>query len=173
MPRVAAPSDRSASMHDAVHPARPPVGETAHQMREESWPAQFVPATNMPNIPARPGMVQKWVRDPITQDSQETSWSRSYGENWRPRDPATVPPGATYRTGKNIHGNDCIRRGNSVLCEMPEYLWKQREELYAQRSKGQYAARMKEADSGLANMRHDDELTVTVGHRVGVSPMTD
>ena len=174
MPRPNALPRERAPVHDAVHAARPAVGDTQHIGTTESFPTQWKPANNMPDIPPLPGMRHKWVRDPITPDSHETSWSRSYGEGWRPRDPATVPLGQNYRSGKNIHGADCIRRGNMVLCHMPETLWKQREQHYAKITAAQYDAKSREATGNLPHMKHDDEMTVTVarGPR-SVSPMTD
>ena len=174
MPRLAPMHAPRAAAHEPAHPMRPAVGVTEHAPREDSWPETWRPSANMPEIEPMPGMVHKWVRDPIVADSQEMSWQRSYADGWRPRDPATVPlgPGATYTRGKNIHGVDVIRRGNSVLCHMPERLWEQRMAHTQARARGEMAAQAKSID-GNTQIRQDVETSVTVGRSGRAVPMTD
>lgn len=115
--------ERPRVMHHAVH-----VDREAEAARVEAHP--FIDPTraiNSPYLeapPPRDGFIQRWIADGSKDNSDNTAqrnWWIKQRAGWRPRDPSTVPPQLRdlYPSSQLGSGQDCIRVGTSVLCELP------------------------------------------------------
>ena len=127
-PQRRAPLDRMREP-DPIHP---PLHEdpSIHDDPPVDWGAPSA----FPNIPARPGMAQKWVRTHIGPDGDEMNVQKNLSQGWKPRMADTIKDytqpklyGARFEGAASIPG--------MVLMEMPEELYAQKVAYHANRTK--------------------------------------
>ncbi|MEQ1711639.1 MAG: hypothetical protein ABL908_09570 [Hyphomicrobium sp.] len=168
MPRISSSTaqvspvrERPQVVRAAVHQTRDADIATEREIHVDSAPTVWREPTALDAPPPRPGMVQRWVRDLAVADSQDNNWARRYGEGWRPRDPSSVSGAFQYLTGKSSAGQPTLRVGNSVLCEMPVDLARQRAAHYRNKLERQ----MQTAGADL------DGEAAAAGRKIGMRPI--
>lgn len=92
------------------------TAENVHEAEATPW----IKGVKLPNIPARPGYRQKWVRVALLKEDDSKNVETKYRMGYRPRDPATVPVGAYIPTIGGGEWAGCIGVEGSVLMEIPE-----------------------------------------------------
>lgn len=99
-----------------------------HTVVDEPW----VNPSTLPDIPARSGMRQRWVRVGLRGQPDATNMARRFREGWRPRAVETLGdlPAPIIQGGK-FNGHIGIE--GLVLCEMPEARARQRDEYFRKR----------------------------------------
>ena len=125
--------ERPISTRPTMHATRDVQEAESHIVHVDSPPLEWRAASNLDAPEPRPGYVQRWIRDLVNPDSQDANWARKYAEGWRPRPVETVGAAFRFMIGATSGGVAVVRVGNSVLCEMPVQLAKQRAEHYRQK----------------------------------------
>ncbi len=91
--------------------------------RKRSWTQPSV----LPDIPARPGWVHKWVRTDTYGVADKTNYAKRLREGWEPVDIADYPELQSYAGGAE-HGR--IEVGGLIACRMPAEMVKERSDHY-------------------------------------------
>lgn len=176
MPRVAVRRDAHAdqrlnptNLHGSAHVTRDAEEAQRHVAHADDADVVWRAPSNLDAPPPRPGMVQRWVRDGLTDPKDVPHFMRKVREGWQPRDPSTVPGASrAYTVGKAANDSACIRVGSMVLMEMPDRVARARnnavrdavdrlaravpESVEALNGRGQFSA-----------VRQDDRVQVTTG----------
>lgn len=85
-------------------------------LREERNDLLWVEGNNLPNIAAREGMTQRWVRTKTNgNDDEKNLWKRQ-NQGWEPRKYSTIPKGQ-YVPKINFDGDDIVGMHDMVLME--------------------------------------------------------
>ena len=97
-----------------------------HAEEDKPW----VRPTSLEAPPARPGLVQRWIRVGSMGQDDPTNTARKFREGWKPRPAASIPAG--WHTPSINHGKwaGCIGVEGMLLCEMPEKMVKKRNDHY-------------------------------------------
>lgn len=108
--------DRPMALRHAAHETRDAEAERPKTLREETDAARWINPTSLDAPNPRPGFVQRWI-----DESDGSHWMKKMREGYSPRDPATLTERdrQLYQTTKSTSGQDMIRVGKSVLCEIP------------------------------------------------------
>ncbi len=108
--------------------------EEVHQAWDEPW----VRSGTLPSdIPARPGMVQRWIRVSSRGENDTTNVSRKFREGWVPRKAETLPKGFMAPTIERGSFVGCIGVEGMILCEMPKSRNDQRNAYFQKRKNTQ------------------------------------
>lgn len=109
--------------------------ETMHGDFDYSKP--WAPPSLLPEIPARPGMVQKWCRIAVFGVDDAANLSRFQNQGWLARRLDTV--GKEYHPPTLAHGahSGCVVVKDLILCEMPVERSRQRNAYYAEKQRRQ------------------------------------
>lgn len=144
-------------------------------LREEKNDLLWVEGTNLPNIAARDGMVQRWVRTKITNnDDDKNIWKRQK-QGWEPRRLSTIPKGEHVPV-INIKGDDVVGMPDMVLMERPIELHKRYHELRRNDVRRQQQAidndvmKFHDAESGLRNRQSNITSQVHMGRVPNIAP---
>lgn len=93
------------------------VSEDIHQ----EWDADWNPSKGMldtTSYPARPGMVQRWIRTHLNGREDANNIMRQQNRGWRPRSADTIPKGVFAPTF-DLRGTTVIGMEGIVLMERP------------------------------------------------------
>lgn len=107
------------------------------QEGHESWDEPWVRSGTLPEIPARTGMVQRWIRVAMRGENDATNTSRKFREGWRPRKADSLPKNFIAPTIQGGAYAGCIGVEGMLLCEMPRERNDQRNAYFARRKKTQ------------------------------------
>lgn len=133
----------------------------------------------LPEIPARPGYVQRWVRTKIGGVDDPQNMSAKFNQYWRRRDPKSLPTG-TYAPTIHVEGvGDAIGISGMVLMERPQEVHDQFKRRIEQRTQAQrdsveqsLFSEHKPADQGFGRPgTAEDKSVAKVGS--GVMPVDD
>lgn len=105
---------RPASLHDGRDQSLQSA-QDVHKEHDEPW----VRPSSLPEIPARSGYVQRWIRVATGGKADASNISRRYREGWRPRRMETVPKNIGVPTLNTGEYAGCVGVEGSVLMEMP------------------------------------------------------
>jgi len=110
---------RDQLLHDA---------QDIHQENDEQW----VRPSSLPEIPARSGYVQRWIRVSSGGKADASNISRRFREGWRPRRIETVPKNIGVPKLNTGEYSGCVGVEGSVLMEMPKERNDQRNKHYSE-----------------------------------------
>lgn len=106
-------------MRSGVHDSRNQTTREVEGVHEE-FPVDFEPAGPLPQIAARPGFVQRWVRvRKGGQDDAQNVFAASR-KGWTPRRPDTVPKHLQFMVVQREGIGGCIGTHDCVLMERHE-----------------------------------------------------
>lgn len=103
---------------DSIHASRVEderQAEQIHEFADEPW----VNPVSLPEIKARPGMVQRWIRVAIRAEADPVNTARKFREGWVPRKVDTVPKNVPVPRIEGGKYAGCIGVEGMILCEMP------------------------------------------------------
>jgi len=131
--------------------------------------------TSLPDIPARSGFDQRWIRTKIGGEDDPVNVSRSLNKGWKRRDPDTLP--ANFKTLRSyVEGiGESVGVSGMVLMERPKQISRKFKDSKDQRT----AAQMQSVDDNLfkshtagsgfgAPARVEDKTEVTRGKPISV-----
>lgn len=98
------------------------------------------------DIPARPGMAQKWIRTLLNGQDDVRNITRMLQLGWKPRPLDSVPGGFSPPTLRHKQLGNVIGVGDLVLCEMPQARADRLKEVSRQKLRTQMAAISKKAE---------------------------
>lgn len=101
----------------------------------------------LPNIPARNGFSQRWIRSKIGGENDSKNLSTAYNNGWRRRDPATVPPTIAAPSVYVEGVGDSVGISGMILMERPEKL----SAVHKQRVQQRTNTQMEAVDKALEN----------------------
>lgn len=120
--------------------AAPPVHEARsyetwddvdiHAGEDKPW----VRPTSLEAPPARPGLVQRWIRVGSMGQDDPTNTARKFREGWKPRPAASVPAGFHMPTIAHGKWAGCVGVEGMLLCEMPEKMVQKRNAHYREKT---------------------------------------
>ena len=127
-------------------------------------------STILPNVPARKGYTQRWMRTKLNGEDDPKNISSTFNNHWRRRDPSTIPKG-NFAPSIRVEGvGECIGISGMVLVERPKSISDQYEDRVRQRTDAQMEAVDKSlfkthtANDGFgAPRRVEDKTKVKVG----------
>ena len=90
-------------------------------------------STGLPEIPARPGMAQRWVRTRRGSEDDARNLARMTQRMWHPRDPKTVPEHFKWMTILKEGLGSVVCTDDLILMERDERVQRRAEELQRQR----------------------------------------
>lgn len=93
--------------------------EVIHEAYMDNWEPASMLSTK--DIPARPGMVQRWVRTALKGADDQSNVFAKMGQRWSPRPASSVAKGAFIPTVK-FQDADIIGFQGMILMERPEEL---------------------------------------------------
>lgn len=115
------------------------------EIRPDINPMDLVNPPNLVTPPARSGYVQRWIDFGERPDgAMNVQYAKKIHAGWAPRDPATIPEKyrRAFQTVKSKSGEDLIRAGGLVLCELPRQVAMERkhavEELIKRQRRSMY-----------------------------------
>lgn len=94
--------------------------DARNQPRAETADYEWRRPTSLEAPPARPGMVQRWVRAEMRTEADNLNWTGKLREGWRPRSPSTIPECEAFYGVGQLGSQDVVRVGGLILMEMPE-----------------------------------------------------
>ena len=94
--------------------------DARNQPRSETADYEWRRPTSLEAPPARPGMVQRWVRAEMRTEADNLNWTGKMREGWRPRSPSTIPDCEAFFGVGQLGSQDVVRVGGLILMEMPE-----------------------------------------------------
>lgn len=116
-----------------------------HDFYDEPW---VRPAT-LPHIPARSGMVQRWIRVGMHGGADPTNnWTRKQREGWFARSLESIPKNIPVPAIEKGQFMGCIGVEGMILCEMPASRNAQRVKFFRNKSRLQDQS----ADEMVANV---------------------
>jgi hypothetical protein len=92
------------------------TADNAHELEATPW----IKGVKLPNIPARVGYRQKWIRVALFKEDDSRNVESKYRMGYRPRHPDTVPVGMYVPLVGGGEWAGCIGVEGSVLMEIPE-----------------------------------------------------
>ncbi len=117
-------------MHDLNSPARQADSRT-RVSRDSDLPQTWVRPTNLTAPPPRPGYVNRWIRFRAGSDEDRDNLDKAMSQGWRPLPKSNI--GKEHELTANLegkYGQYVVKRG-LILMELPEHLWQQRRDYYA------------------------------------------
>jgi hypothetical protein len=152
-------------------PARKPVTEHgvdhAHESRVDEMSeehathsqhaAAWVRPTSLDAPPARPGMVQRWVRLRVRGEADPKNLNRAYREGWRFRHPDTLPEDFSallFATPAQASDGKIVV-DDLALMELPEATFKAKQKAIRQATRLQ-----------MQGVEHDLEQSQVAGHPI-------
>lgn len=131
----------SESMHSGMHNSHEADLHFDGEIHEpDQMAADWAPPSQLETPPARPGMVQRWIRMSLKGKSDGENMASANRDFWRPRSLTTVPEGTRSRypaVRDKRTGGEFMINGDLVLCEMPERIFEQRRRHYREKAEGQ------------------------------------
>lgn len=120
----------SAELHGLDH-GHDTAAVADHDQDRETEVVEWQDPSNLEAPPARPGMVQRWVRASFRTGDDPGNLMRARREGWRPRlvssvDKSYAPATITHKTLGEV-----IAVEGLILCEMPIKVARQRFKFYA------------------------------------------
>jgi len=95
------------------------AAEETHETRDDLEDIDFSPANlDTKNIPPRDGMVQRWVRTKVGNESDQSNVYRSTNVGWKPRAADSVEKGTMVPTVE-FNGENIIGLHDTILMERP------------------------------------------------------
>lgn len=91
-------------------------GEETHEGYQDNWESPSLLDTK--HIPARNGMVQRWVRTKLKNDDDQNNVFRKINQGWQPRSMDSVPKGQ-FVPKIDFQGGDVIGIHGMILMERP------------------------------------------------------
>jgi len=121
MNRKTAAEQAVVTEHGVVHAHETRVDETSDvNATHPSGSAPWVRPTSLDAPPARPGMVQRWIRRTVRGEADPKNLNRVWREGWRPRSPDSLPD--EWRVFANFANKNegMIVVDDLILMEIPE-----------------------------------------------------
>jgi len=144
-------------------------------LREERNDLLWVEGTNLPNIAARVGMTQRWVRTKTNgNDDEKNLWKRQ-NQGWEPRKYSTIPKGQ-HVPKINFDGDDIVGMHDMVLMERSIELHERYHDLRRNDVRLQQQAidndvmKFHDAESGLRSRQSGIDSQVHMGRIPNVAP---
>lgn len=118
---------RETTIRPPMHQSREAEAVAEYDLRPEEIRYDTGPR-NMPEIPARDGYVQRWVRMADPNMPGDNNFRMRYVDGWRPRPLETIPEMFRIFSGqtKGAAAPTDMQIGQNILCEMPIALWQRR-----------------------------------------------
>lgn len=91
-------------------------GEEIHEEYSDNWESPSLLDTK--NIPAREGMVQRWVRTKLRNEDDQNNVFRKINQGWKPRAQDSVPKGQ-FVPHIDFQGTNVIGIHGMILMERP------------------------------------------------------
>jgi hypothetical protein len=126
--RAAAKYRGSAEVHGLDHVHDVETDDTIEDRETEV--IEWQDPSNLEAPPARPGMVQRWIRASFRTGDDPGNLMRARREGWRPRVVSTVPQGYAPATINHKSLGEVIAVEGLILCEMPIKVARQRYKFY-------------------------------------------
>ena len=123
----------------------------------------------LPNIPAREGFVQRWIRTKIGGEDDPKNIAKASNQHWRRRDPSTIPNDLSVPTIYQDGIGESIGISGMILMERPIAINDQYKDRVTSRTKAQMDAVDRSLyessvnNVGGAPKRVEDKTTVSVG----------
>ena len=118
------------AVHDSNSSARQADARTRIS-RDSDLPTEWKRPSSLLAPPARPGYVNRWVRFRSGNDEDRDNLDKFMSQGWRPIPKSSIRkdhPLTANLEGK--YGQYVVKRG-LLLMELPENLWQQRQDFYA------------------------------------------
>jgi hypothetical protein len=96
--------------------------ETREAAGVHDMPIDFEPTGPLPDIPARPGYAQRWIRVKKGKENDAQNLFAAQRRGWAPRSPNTVPKSMQWLCSQREGIGDCIGTPDMVLMERPNEL---------------------------------------------------
>lgn len=117
-------------VHDLNSPARQASKRTLVS-RDSDLPTTWVRPTNLTAPPPRAGYVNRWIRFRTGSDEDKDNLDKSMSQGWRPIPKSKIGKGHELTANlEGKYGQYVVKRG-LILMELPEDLWQQRRDYYA------------------------------------------
>ena len=117
---------RETNFRESAHVSREVEADADRGPIRELIPDFELRPKNLPEVAARQGYVQRWVRmSPAgsTDARDMMNFDHKMRQGWTPRDPATLPARLrSFIVTKGAGDENRFRSGNMILCEMPQQL---------------------------------------------------
>jgi hypothetical protein len=134
----------ASTLHTGLHDSHDAEQHFDGEMHgAEKWPENWKPPAELDAPPARPGMVQRWIRLSLLGQADPNNVKTQERQGWRPRTLESVPEGdrGNYPTMKDPRSTGAmIVNKDLVLCEMPKRLFDQMKAFYANKRRDQVEA---------------------------------
>lgn len=119
-------------VHDLNSSARQAAAGT-RLSRDSDLPTQWVRPTALTAPPPRPGYVNRWIRFRAGNEEDRDNLQKAIDQGWRPLAKSKITKGHELTANlEGKYGQYVVKRG-LILMELPEKLWQQRRDFYAQK----------------------------------------
>lgn len=102
-------------------------------------PAQWAPASALPEIKKEPGWAYRWIRTSMMGQADATNVSSKMREGWEPVSLAAHPELKLF-VDANTRFKDSVEVGGLLLCKIPEEFVDQRTAYYNKQTQSQTEA---------------------------------
>jgi hypothetical protein len=138
-PAAAAPSstkkpkmvENNQPMHHGMHDLHDAMSHFDNEVHDQ-WPQEWTPPGALDAPPARPNMVQRWIRTDLVGKADAKNVANQSRQGWRPRPFSSIPAGerSKFPSVQTKSLGEVIKQGDLVLCEMPRPLFEQKRAYY-------------------------------------------